>query len=242
MQILLKTFFESLSPLLDTHPTARPIDDYLDHLCAPLVGKMTYDRRVAVREEVRTHLLVLAAAHEELGGSSAEALQAAMEQFGDARKLGRSLAREYAVPFTPSGPLLWYLLHAAIGGFVGSVAFITMDLMLQHKHLVHYTEVPVDFLVGFAMGWIPAVQLLKRPASPLLAAVRMGVCYTALMTGLILVIGSLSGIKGPKHVEFLLTAIVSMGVQGAIGGAVMSLLFRRLERFGPRTGKSQIAR
>ena len=82
MRNVLKTFFDSLSPRLDTRPAATHIDDYLDHLCAPLVGKMTYDQRLAVREEVRAHLLVLAAAHEELGGSPGEALQAAMDSLG----------------------------------------------------------------------------------------------------------------------------------------------------------------
>ncbi|MCW3051249.1 MAG: hypothetical protein JWN14_419 [Chthonomonadales bacterium] len=166
----MRNLFESLLPRTEPHWVPVLLDDYLDHLCAPLIDRMTYEQRLAIREEVRSHVLVLAAGHEELGSSPEEALKAAMQQFGDARKIGRSLLKEYRLPFTLHTPLFWYLLHGAIGGVVGAISFVTMDAMLQHKNLVSQTTLIPDCLCGFALGFLPGVHLWRRPASPLKAA------------------------------------------------------------------------
>ena len=226
-------------------PQASPsaqIEDYLDHLCAPLVGKTTYEQRLTIRQEVRSHLLVLALAHEELGSTPVEAIQAAIHQFGNARKIGGTLAREYHKPFALNGQLCWVLLHAAIGGAVGSMSFITMDLTLQRMGLFAHTAVSVDCLLGMATGWIPALQFLKHPASPLRAAMKMGGFYTLTLTGIEVAIGLLTfpnpafGHKfDGQALRMISTGIFLLGASAAGGGGAMSLIFRRLQRFAPQT-------
>ncbi|MCW3054929.1 MAG: hypothetical protein JWN14_4099 [Chthonomonadales bacterium] len=232
----------SLSQSLPSSPSARPaevqIEDYLDHLCTPLVSVMPYEQRQAIRQEVRSHLLVLAAGHEELGSSPAEAIQAAIQQFGDAKEIGRSLLSEYPQPFVLNAQIPWVLLHALIGGFVGSLVFVSMDLMLRYLRLVPHTEIPFDCLVGFAFGWIPAVHLLKRPASPLLAGIKTAGFHMAGITGFLMLASGIS-LKWFDYTTFI--ALSTVGISGAMGGGAMSLLFRRLRRFAPHPN-SQIAR
>ncbi|MCW3051252.1 MAG: FtsW/RodA/SpoVE family cell cycle protein [Chthonomonadales bacterium] len=122
--------FKNHPPQSEASPSSQ-IEDYLDHLCALLIHKRTYQQRLAIREEVRSHLLVLAAGHEELGSNPVEAIQAAIHQFGDAKQIGRSLLSEYRKPFVLNRQLLWMLMPVAVGGVLGSIAFVTMDLLVR---------------------------------------------------------------------------------------------------------------
>ena len=67
-----------IQPELDSR-----IEDYLDRIYAPMVGRLPYAHRQELRNEMRAHLGQLIAAHEELGSDSAEALTAALRQFGE---------------------------------------------------------------------------------------------------------------------------------------------------------------
>jgi hypothetical protein len=58
------------------------IEDYLDRIYAPMVGRLCYERRQELRREMRAHLGQLIAAHEELGSDNEEAIVAALRQFG----------------------------------------------------------------------------------------------------------------------------------------------------------------
>lgn len=94
--------FSAPNPPADPNATGSDFDlwieDYLDHLCAPLVGTLAYPLRLELRRETKEHLLALAQAYEELGYPSDEALRAAMRQFGDPRTLGAEYARQYDPP------------------------------------------------------------------------------------------------------------------------------------------------
>jgi len=65
------------------------LERYLDQLEAPL-AQLPGAERALWREEVRQHLLCLAAAHEELGAEPDAALGAALQQFGDPERQGRA--------------------------------------------------------------------------------------------------------------------------------------------------------
>src|SRR5262245_18729182 len=71
------------------------IEDYLDHVCAPLVGVVPYDQRHELRAELRSHLEALAASYRELGSPPAAAVGAAVRQFGDPRRLVAQWKREW---------------------------------------------------------------------------------------------------------------------------------------------------
>jgi hypothetical protein len=84
-------------------PPAEPsvanprIEDYLDHICAPLVDIVSYE----TRQELRAHLESLSASYEELGASRDRAVRAALRQAGDAGLVAcqyAALARGTAPP------------------------------------------------------------------------------------------------------------------------------------------------
>lgn len=82
-----------------TPVTSDPrIHDYLDHVCAPLVGLVPYARRQELRVELRAHLEALIATHEELGSSPEVAVVLALRQFGDPCAISRQWAREWLRP------------------------------------------------------------------------------------------------------------------------------------------------
>jgi hypothetical protein len=58
------------------------VEDYLDRVCAPLVGRVQYAERVELRTELRAHLEALIAACGELGVAPEEAVRQALAQFG----------------------------------------------------------------------------------------------------------------------------------------------------------------
>lgn len=63
-------------------------------MCAPLVGRLPWERRQALRAELAAHLDCLAAAELECGCSPDEAVPRALRHFGDPSRLGRQYAAE----------------------------------------------------------------------------------------------------------------------------------------------------
>ena len=86
-------------------PSHLRVEDYLDHVCAPLVGVVPYARRSELRAELRGHLEALVATHEELGSERTAAVVMALRQFGPPRCLSRQWAREWTHGAAPAGPM-----------------------------------------------------------------------------------------------------------------------------------------
>lgn len=77
------------SPLNDPQ-----VEHWFQRLNAPL-KRLPADERTQIHQEVRQHLEALAAANEELGSSPPEALELALQQFGDPGKIGKQMAQEW---------------------------------------------------------------------------------------------------------------------------------------------------
>src|SRR5262249_6237336 len=71
--------------------------NYLDQLCASLAALVPEERRAELRAELQAHLEALVAAHEELGATPADAVTAALRQFGGADDLARAW-RQWIAP------------------------------------------------------------------------------------------------------------------------------------------------
>jgi hypothetical protein len=71
------------------------LEDYLDHVCVPLVGLLPYAARQELRAELQAHLEADVAAHREMGSTPGQAIAAALQQFGDPHRLGQHCAREW---------------------------------------------------------------------------------------------------------------------------------------------------
>jgi hypothetical protein len=75
------------SPVDDPLHTA--IQDYLDQVCAPLIGVMSYTARMELRTEIEQHLRALIEAHRELGAPPDTAFALAIEKFGKPEQVAR---------------------------------------------------------------------------------------------------------------------------------------------------------
>lgn len=81
------------------------IEDYLDHVCAPLVDSVPYEARRALRREMKQHLDATIAAHSELGSTPEQAVTQALTQFGDARQIARHWLNESQYASLAAKPL-----------------------------------------------------------------------------------------------------------------------------------------
>ena len=79
----------------DAWPEDPLIADYLDHLCAPLVGIVPLAERRNLRAEVRSHLEALADEYGFEGKSPPEATAAALLELGEPWQVGQTFLREW---------------------------------------------------------------------------------------------------------------------------------------------------
>jgi hypothetical protein len=131
------------------------LEDYLDHLGAPLVDVMPYAERQAVRQEIGDHLRALAAAGEELGTASPEALAQALRRFGPPRAIGNAIRRERLAPLRTGGR---FLAAAAAAGTLTAVSVSSVLTLLTGSHLPWLFTSPGWWaLVFLANQLIPAL-------------------------------------------------------------------------------------
>src|SRR5712692_3300681 len=77
-------------------PRRERVEDYLDHVCAPLVGIVPHTERAALRVEVAGHLAALIDEYEEVGLEPEAATHAALREHGEPWSLGQAFLEEWA--------------------------------------------------------------------------------------------------------------------------------------------------
>lgn len=130
----------------------RRLDDYITTLGRRLQG-LSQTQREEDLHEVRQHLEALIAGHVQRGLSEAEAVDAALRQFGRAEQIGKDLAAAQQ----PSRPLWHYLLM-----YAGCVLVIFLFFATAN-------DKPTDFPYGWAEQLVLALVL---PAGVLIATVK----------------------------------------------------------------------
>jgi hypothetical protein len=97
------------APFDDKTPQERSarIEDYLDYLCAPLLGVVPYAERRSLREEARLHLLDMVAEFEAQGLPPQEALTSALRAHGNPWRIGQSFVQEWSQGTTEAPPRYW---------------------------------------------------------------------------------------------------------------------------------------
>jgi hypothetical protein len=172
------------------------LQDYLDHLCAPLVGVLPFAERQAVREEIGHHLRALAAAREELGATPAEAMAQALRQFGRPRAISHGIRRERTAPLRRQPRRL--AAAAALGALVTGVVMAGVDLLTGHG-LVQVAQAPSEAGM-MALGFL-VTSLLNAPMGGLLGllAVRCDLTTGKALTlgGLLVALGWAALVVGP---------------------------------------------
>src|SRR5262245_16359642 len=81
----------------ETTECAARIEDYLDYLCAPLLGVVPYAQRHRLREEARLHLQDIAREYEAQGLPPQEALTQAFRVHGNPWRIGQSFVQEWSL-------------------------------------------------------------------------------------------------------------------------------------------------
>jgi hypothetical protein len=138
------------------------VEDYLDHLCAPLVGIVPLAERRNLRLEVRSHLEALAADYGFEGKPPAEATATALLELGEPWQVGQTFLREWLQgrpDVTPARLTRQATLRAF--AFFGVAAVFNWLLIEQHA---------LNQPLGDLTPWI----VLLAALSPLIAGTLLG--------------------------------------------------------------------
>jgi hypothetical protein len=164
-----------------------PIEDYLDQVCAPLVGWVPYAARTELRAELQAHLESLVGAYQELGSSPDAAVRAALAQSGDPQDVAGEWVREWERILPPrSAPSPWRSMLVAIGCF-GLATNLALALCLAAQSsgsiglfwgilLYAVLGIVLPFLAGLTTGLLAPV----RPGRVVLSALLLLIPPTTL--------------------------------------------------------------
>ncbi len=157
------------------------IEDYLDHLSAPLVGIVPLAERRGLRDEVRAHLEALAAEYGFEGMPPPEATAAALQELGEPWQVGQTFLREW-LQGRPEVTPARLTRQAALRAFAFfGVAAVFNWLLIEQRAL---NQPPGDL-----MPWI----VLLAALSPLIAGTLTGLGLPARMgRGLCWALGTLT--------------------------------------------------
>lgn len=97
------------------------IEDYLDRICAPLVGNLPYERRQEIRAEIREHLDALTEASIESGHTPDKAVERALQQFGDPKRISMEILKSRNLD---EGSLVAALRAALVGYGLTAICFL----------------------------------------------------------------------------------------------------------------------
>jgi hypothetical protein len=168
------------------------IEDFLDHLCAPLVGIVPYRERHSLREEARLHLECLIAEYREDNHTLEAAVEAAFREFGEPWQSGEEFLREWRPKPSPRGAGL-LVRNATTHAFAWFGLPTVLCLLLTERYVLTPRQeglLPYLFalafvsplIAGILTGWsVPrkAGQGIGRAVS-LLALISLSVGATLL--------------------------------------------------------------
>lgn len=167
------------------------LSDYLDHLCAPLVGVVPFMERNRLREEAEFHLERLMNTFLLEGYSATEAARIAVQKYGASHEVGQQFLEAW---FThqPQGKLARWVGLANLRAvtFFGTATLFT-TLLVQ---LRIYLPNPEPLTFGLSVAQIRHVlpEPLPLPdASPLSVLLALTTLFTPFIAG------SLTGIMVP---------------------------------------------
>ena len=156
---------------------ADSIEDYLDHLCTPLVGLVPVAVRRKLRWEAEEHLCALVSEFEEQGLEPPEALTAAMQEHGEPWRIGQSYADEWLRGSSHSRLSRFaapYVLHGL--AWFGMASVPTLLLVEQYSlmrnsvspELISGLAVLAPFIAGGLTGYTAPVRPIRAVGYALL--------------------------------------------------------------------------
>ena len=225
------------APPLEDDQRAQ-IEDYLDYLCAPLLGIVPYAQRRRLRLETEDHLLALAEDFQAEGFAPDEAVAVALREYGEPWRIGQDFAEAWL-----SGPhpcrFARFTAAATLRAFGWFGVFSVLTLL----------GVEQCALMPNQQALWPLVQCLAVVA-PLLAGVLVGfalhpktaggVCRAVAALALASGAAGLLVLPHPEVLQFALFQVVFWLPAGCLSAALTASLRRqmRLQNFRHTTRRS----
>ncbi len=202
------------------------IEDYLDFLCAPLLGIVPYAQRRRLRLETEDHLRALAEDFEAEGFAPAEAVTVALREYGEPWRIGQDFAEAWLSGPHPCRFARWTdaATLRAFGWFgVGSVTTllgVEQCTLMPHQDslwlLVQCLAVAAPLLAGVLTGF----ALHPKTAS--------GVCRAVAALGLASGAAGALVLPHPEVLQLALFQMVFWLPAGCLSAAVTAGLRRQL--------------
>lgn len=151
------------------------LEDYLDHFCVPLVGKISYEERAKMREELRSQIESVIAAHIELGVTREQAIALTLQQFSHVPAVAplptishRNADTAAAIAALPRRATKRRYTALKSFGLTTAISFLTLVSMGE----VHDATIPVVFLavLPFLAGLNLGYRQPDRPLRSMLKA------------------------------------------------------------------------
>lgn len=139
------------------------VHDYLDHLCAPLIGILPYSRRREVRLEAEAHLYALIEEQREAGMDLLKATETALSQYGAPYRLGQAIADGWSRSEGSRTKPAKYMRLAALRAFACFSTPTAVSFLLVENHALSGAGMMIP-------AWIAAWLLI----SPVLAGASCG--------------------------------------------------------------------
>lgn len=230
-------------PFLSDAPPAEEeaqaqVEDYLDYLCAPLLGIAPHAQRRRLRLETEDHLRALAEDFEAEGFAPDEAVAVALREYGEPWRIGQDFAEAWLSGSAPPH-LARYADAATLRAFGWFGVFSVLTLLAVEQYaLVPRQENLLPLIEGLAV------------VSPLLAGVLTGSALHPKTAGgvcrAVAALGLASGAAGalvlphPEVLQFALFQFVFWLPAGCLSAAVTASLRRqfRLQNFRQTTRRS----
>jgi hypothetical protein len=143
------------------------LDDYLDRVCAPLVGRVRYGERQAFRSTVRSRVEALLAASPSCA-SEADALKAALALLGPADRVSREALQNQGA--ASRAPCARRLTDLFAGAFVAGIAGLYVSrwtiLLTSAIHQTRFISGPVSDGLGVITAELVAVVVWRLRFGP----------------------------------------------------------------------------
>jgi hypothetical protein len=166
------------------------IEDYLDHLCTPLVGLVPYAVRHKLRMEVEDHLCALIAEFTDQGLAPRDALDAAMREHGEPWGIGQTYADAWMRGSSnrcTNRSVAPYVLHGL--AWVGIASISTLLLVeqgcLAHRVAMEWAAV-LAVLAPFVAGCLTGATAPARPVRAVCYALLLHILVSFAAGGLLL--------------------------------------------------------
>jgi len=153
---------------------------YLDEVSTRMRGRLSSLELFETIREMREHIDATAAAYEEVGLDPASAMSAALEKFGDSKRIGEEVATA-AAP-RPNTGLAFAFLRSLMGSAcLGAVLLSTVDLMVVCLNPRVNGGYNVDSAVGGVCGLVVGLVAWLAPFRPKPYAITLCVMLNALL-------------------------------------------------------------